>query len=82
MNNGTMYKKAKLIGKSLRIICTDGSLKGIQVSRCCIMDKTIYVEMTNNIVKRHELFSFELDEELASVTKELGSITVSYDNYK
>lgn len=38
--------------------------------------------MTNNIANRHELFSFELDEELAGVTKELGSITVSYDNYK
>lgn len=82
MDKIALYKKAKVIGKSLRLICIDSSLKGIQVSKCYIMDKTIYVEMINNIVKRHEMFSFELDEELASVTKELVSITVSYDNYK
>lgn len=82
MNKRTMYKKAKLIGKSLRIICRDSLEKNIFVSKCYIMDKTIYVEMTNNIVKRNELFSFELDEELVNITKEFGSITVSYENYK
>lgn len=82
MNNGTMYKKAKLIGKSLRIIDWDSVSKNIFVSKCYIMGKTIYVEMINNIVKRHELFSFEIEEVLSNVTKEFGSITVSYANYK